>query len=411
MGHRKFLSVPELTKPLLLLAAVVLVTAKIRGGLGMRVMGSGSFGGKNYFYILAAIIGYFALISQPIAISKGARAVKSFFLSGLTYGVTNLVYVLGPPFYFLFYFVALDFVYSQAESDWTNDAVKRLGGFGPSAAGLLCFVLARWGIRGIVDWTKPWRLLLLITALVGGLFSGYRTNIAFLSILLFMQFLVEGLWKTFLLPVLAVVGILCLTPILLLANRMPPVVQRSIAFLPVDIDPNVRAQALDSSDWRYQMWRAVWPDIPKYLLIGKGYAIDPVDLYLTYRAAESGLVENYEGAMLAGDYHNGPLSVLIPFGIFGTIAFLWLLGAGTKVLYCNFRYGDPRLQLINTFFLAYFLTQCLCFFFVFGALSTQLKLFLGVLGLSVSFNGGVSRKKASKAMPVPASAPARLQPA
>jgi hypothetical protein len=32
--------------------------------------------------------------------------------------------------------------------------------------------------------------------------------------------------------------------------------------------------------------------------------------------------------MYAGDYHNGPLSILIPFGLFGMIAFLWLLGAG-----------------------------------------------------------------------------------
>ena len=58
-----------------------------------------------------------------------------------------------------------------------------------------------------------------------------------------------------------------------------------------------------------------------------------MDLYLTFEAARTGLISNYEGAMLAGDYHNGPLSILMPFGMFGAIAFLWLLGAGLKVLY------------------------------------------------------------------------------
>ena len=36
MGHRNFLRAPELTKPILFLTAVVLLTGKIRGGLGMR---------------------------------------------------------------------------------------------------------------------------------------------------------------------------------------------------------------------------------------------------------------------------------------------------------------------------------------------------------------------------------------
>jgi len=106
-----------------------------------------------------------------------------------------------------------------------------------------------------------------------------------------------------------------------------------------------------------------------------------------------GIISSYESAMVAGDYHSGALSVLMPFGMFGTIAFLWLLGAGVKVLHCNRRYGDPKLKLINDFFLSYFLAQVLIFFFVFGALNSQLSVFLGILGLSVSLNGGVCRKK------------------
>ena len=92
-------------------------------------------------------------------------------------------------------------------------------------------------------------------------------------------------------------------------------------------------------------------------------------------------------ALVAGDYHNGPLSVLIPFGIFGFLAFLWLIGACIRLLYYFHRYGDPALQRINTFLLASFLAKIALFLFVFGAVSNDLFSFLGLVGLAVSLNG------------------------
>jgi hypothetical protein len=142
------------------------------------------------------------------------------------------------------------------------------------------------------------------------------------------------------------------------------------------------------------MWRTVWPEIPKYLLVGKGYAIDPDELYLTLQGSQMGFLSDFEGSMLAGDYHSGPLSILIPFGIFGMAAFVWVLAAGTKVLYWNYRYGDARLRQANITLFSFFLAQSLFFFFVFGAFSSQLPMFLGILGFSVSLNGGVCRRHA-----------------
>jgi hypothetical protein len=98
-----------------------------------------------------------------------------------------------------------------------------------------------------------------------------------------------------------------------------------------------------------------------------------------------------ESSMVAGDYHNGPLSTIIPLGLWGMIGLIWLLGAGTKVLYRNYRYGDPALRLINTLFLTLFITQSIVFFTMFGAFNSQLYLFTGLLGLSVSLNGGVRK--------------------
>jgi hypothetical protein len=396
-GLKSFLRAPELTKPILFLLAVVVVTARFRGGWGSRVLGGSGYGGRGYIYLLGAILGYFALTAQRISIARSERTVKWFFLSGLTFALCNLAYALGPAFYVLYNFVSADYAESQAMGDW-GLSVERFTGLGPVANGLLCFVLARWGIRRTFEWNKPWRLLLLTAAFVAGFFSGYRSEIGLLGIFLVVHFMVEGLWKTAFLPLFCLLGVLCLTPMLLFANKLPSSVQRSLAaflvVLPLDINPEVRAEAANSSQWRYEMWREVVPEIPKYLLLGKGYSIDPVDLYLTEQATQAGLLNNYEVAIISGNYHNGPLSVLIPFGIFGAIAFFWVLGAGVKVLYRGYRYGDARLRQVNMCLLSFFLTQCIFFFFVFGAISSQLVVFLGILGFSVSLNGGVCRKPA-----------------
>jgi hypothetical protein len=76
----------------------------------------------------------------------------------------------------------------------------------------------------------------------------------------------------------------------------------------------------------------------------------------------------------------------------GTLGFIWILGAGGWVLYSNFRYGNTKLRRINSVFLSYFLTYSLSFFFIFGAFQSQLFIFLGLVGLNVSLNGGVKRK-------------------
>jgi hypothetical protein len=98
-----------------------------------------------------------------------------------------------------------------------------------------------------------------------------------------------------------------------------------------------------------------------------------------------------QGLALAGDYHNGPLSVILPFGIWGAIAVLWLMIAGVWALHHNRLYGDPALQAVNTFLLTTFLVKIISFFFVFGSLSSDMAGFAGYLGLSISLNGGICR--------------------
>jgi hypothetical protein len=392
MFQKEFLRVPEMTRPLLFMAAVVLGTAWYRGGIGIKVLGGVANGGKNYVYILGAIMGYYALTAKQIPILKSGRMTSLFFLSGTTYILSNLAYAVGPSLFFLYYLVSPGFASGQVASDFGLTSIDRILGLAPACTGIWCFLLAHYGVRGLFDWSKPWRLVFFCVTLGASFFAGFRSILMMLFLIFAFQFYFEGLLRTYLLPVIIALVILGFGPILLFSDRMPLVVQRAISFLPVNVDSAVREDAKGSTDWRVEMWAVVWKDVPKYLLIGKGYAIDPTDMFLTAEAVRMGLISDYEEALLAGDYHSGPLSILVPFGIMGTLGFIWILGAGGWVLYSNFRYGNTKLRRINSVFLSYFLTYSLSFFFIFGAFQSQLFIFLGLVGLNVSLNGGVKRK-------------------
>jgi hypothetical protein len=222
-----------------------------------------------------------------------------------------------------------------------------------------------------------------------------------LFLIFVLQFYFEGLMHTHFLPIVVGLAIFGFAPILFFSDSMPYSVQRAISFLPVNIDSEVLEDAKESSEWRFQMWAMVWKELPRYLIIGKGYSFDPGEMYGSIEDSWHGQgAGGFESSMIAGDYHNGPLSVIVPFGIFGVITFVWVLIGGYRILSWNYHFGDARLRRINTVLLAYYIANCFSFFFIFGAFNSQLFIFLGAAGLSVSVNGGVKRRAAPKRKPV-----------
>jgi hypothetical protein len=232
--------------------------------------------------------------------------------------------------------------------------------------------------------------------------GGFRTML-FGNIFIFsMLFFLERLYRTRLLLVFVLVGTLGAVAIVPLARHLPYTVQRALALLPLDVSPEARMSAEASTQWRIDMWKALLPLIPPHLLLGKGYAISMEDWQMmgtdvAFRTVDA----SQQGLALAGDYHSGPLSVIIPFGIWGAMAFLWLLIAGAWAMYSNYRYGDESLRTINTFLWVSCVLFIFRFFFIFGGLNSDMMVLAGMIGLSVALNGGVRR---------PAPQPVQAQP-
>ncbi len=420
-----FAIVPSVTWPLLLLVAVILVTAKLTGGIGLHALGGDTYGGRRYLILLGAIAGYFALSSQRIPSGRGLIIVALYFLGLLTMVMNNVGRWIPANLHYLF---ALFPAESLETITWeaTQGEFVRLLGITMAALGVLCFMLAHHGLRGVLEFrerwrylplrfrgglaiNQPWRLLTFLAVVFVSLMGGYRSVAIILGLTLLFLFHLEGLFRSKLMPTIVMLAVVLLVVGLPFVDKLPLMVQRSLSFLPIEVNPAARLDAEASSDWRLRIWREVVPTIPQYLLLGKGYSINGIELQ---RASDFPLqngADTSEAATLASDFHSGPLSLIIPLGIFGVIGFVWFLAASLRVLYHNYRHGDADYHRLNSFLLVYFTVRVIYFFGVFGSFQGELAIFTGLIGLSIAVNGGMRRPAPARApVPNPAYLPFRL---
>jgi hypothetical protein len=389
-GKMPFLNVPSVTWSLLFLGILTYVTAELTGGVGAQAVGSSVFGGKRYFYLWCAILGYFAISNIPVDPKKRQLLGALFFLSSVTAAMSNVAFMLGEKFYFLFLLFPVDWAMAQAAAEYEVGGFSRVAGLGPASLAAISFLLLRYGIRGTFSLAKPWRMAFFFACFAAGLLSGFRSILVLTVLLMVVQFFLEGLHKTKYLAIFTMGLLLITTLVAPFANKLPLSAQRCLTMLPLDLDRAAVDTARGSTDWRLEMWRAVVPDVPMYLLRGKGYAIDPKDLYFAQKDISVRIMAPYETALIAGDYHNGPLSLIVPFGIWGVLGFAWFCIASLRVLWRNFKYGEESIKNINAFLLTCFVARLFFFFFVFGAFYMDLSILTGIVAMSVSFNRGMA---------------------
>ena len=406
----RFLHVPTVVRPLIFLAVVVLITAACTGGIGLRVFGSQTVGGKKYLMLITAIVGYFALTAQHMPPQRAGLYVALFFLGFATQGVGDLVSLVNPFFYFIFLiFPVSNWAGFPNEPVARTIMIARPGGLAMVGSAVFCALLSRYGIQELFSWRRAGRLLMLLAFAGVGMMGGFRSMVIQFLLIFAALFYLEGLMRSRLLPALTLLAVLCCAVLAPFTDRLPLNIQRSLSFLPLPIDPIARLDAQGSNEWRLDIWRHVWPQVPHYLLLGKGYSYDANDVPLLLAMARTSETAG-DQAEMAGDYHNGPLSVIMSFGIFGVIGFVWFMAAALRVLYQNYHFGDPAHRRLNTFLLAYFVARTIAFISVFGSFYSELACFTGLVGLSISLNGGVA-KPAVVPQPVPVLGDLELEPA
>ena len=403
----KFIHAPSVIAPLICLAIVIYITGRFTGGFGLQSFGSSTIGGRRYFTMFAGMAGFLAMLAQPIPPAKARLYLGLFFLGALVDAIGNTITFVDPSFWYIYLFFPVDVLPTQADS-----AILRFTGGCLALMGLYWYLLARFGIREIMSGRQVLRGLGLFAVVVLTMLGGYRSYFILMALTFLLLFYFEGLVRTKYTAILVFSLILMSALIVPLADKLPLSVQRSLSVLPLDVNPAARMEAENSNEWRLQMWRVLWrEDVPIYLWFGKGLAVNEQETTLAAMAPRSGTDLNYAAAMALGDYHSGPLTTIIPFGIWGMLAWLWFLAASIRALYYNHRYGEDYLKKINTFLLAYFTARTVYFFTVFGNLHSDLPVFMGIIGLGLALNGGIRKPvrvpNASRSAPNPL--PARLR--
>ena len=304
------------------------------------------------------------------------------------------------PLKFIFLFFPPNLTFFSTET--LNSHTLRLGGVTAFALAIFSYLLAKHGIRGIFLSGKSWRWMFFTCIFTLSLLGGFRSQLAFFLIVFALQFHFEGLHRTKLVPIFVSVGVISFVLLIILTPQLPPAFQRTLSFLPLNVKADVEKDAQESADWRFEMWKALASQIPEYLLVGKGYALSANDFQLLAGPdaavhVASGFAENQILAV-SGGYHNGPLSVILTFGLWGVITVIWFWVAGTWVLYRNYRYGDPALRTANIFLLAAFVSRIIFFLFIFGDIGSEIQFFCGWLGMGVALNGGVCQPSPTPAL-------------
>lgn len=398
------INVPLVTWPLAFFGVVVLVTALFTGGVGFKALGSEVGGGKRYILLFAAIFGYFALSANRIPLEKAKLYFGLFFLGGVTLAIGSMPPFVPAEFAFVFWVFPVDSgaKYLSALADELSMSTARLWGVANGCMFVLYYMLGRYGIRGMLYGGRPWRLVFFFVFFAGSLIGGYRSLLLLVVAILAVQFYLEGLHRSSLLP-LMLIGMVTLFALSLpFSTRLPYSFQRALSILGMPVSAEVEFDTSNSNEWRVRMWKRVIPQIPEYLILGKGYGMNVRDSMTTQDLVFSHRTDNTESAQLASDYHSGPLSVIIPLGIFGALTVIWFWLAGFRLLLANYRHGAPELKTINTMLLAFFVAKIFHFLLVFGALQLDLYVFTGTVAFGVALNGGVAKRAvAPAAQPVP----------
>jgi hypothetical protein len=393
-SERRFIRVPAMTGPLLFIAGMAYVTAELTGGIGLHALGGDTGGGKKYINVFVGVATYFALTSREIPRSKWKWYLALYMLPAVLGLIGDLFPYLPSPLNT----INLLFPPTQSFEQGVVIGTTRLASLSFAVSTTTLFLLARYGLRGIFDGTKPWLAMLFLASLPLSMLGGFRSAFGETLLLLGLIFFLEGLHRTRLFPLLLLLGVVGVSGLAVFSNQLPYTMQRSMCFLPFfKWDGAAVADAEGSSEWRYAMWRDTWPKVPDHLLLGKGCALSQEDFQNIGTGEFSQLGAAHIDASnqplaISGDYHSGPLSTLMLFGIWGAIGIVWLMAATLFVLYRNYRYGDPQLQVLNAYLLASGTTAVISFLFIFGAFTNEVGNFAKMAGFSIAMNWGVARR-------------------
>lgn len=393
-----------------LLQLLAVAQAYMRNPTGLLILGGSTAGGKAYFLFVVAICAYFCIS----VVRPNLKNFKIVVIAMIAVIIGDGLLATASD-YIPFVAKAILPIYSNANfavamaGDSNVDLSSARGGGGFSLLGkalvLPCLCMAR-----PVQCLFPTRPVLFTACAVGSilvLLSGFRSGIGYLLIV----FIVSALLRRKYLDVMVVgiIGILGLSVLLMSGSvkSLPFGAQRVLSVLPIEVSAAARADAENSSEWRFEMWRlALGTD--RYIqnkLLGDGFALSAREMRhiqdVAFGLTDQSL-DSQEQMLSLGAYHSFPVETIRFTGVVGLACALFLMIVAFRkslVLVRHYR-GSPIFP-----YVMYVCVPMVIYLFwsqlVFGAYRVEFPQIIALTGLLKMLDNQRVQELAAAAEPVP----------
>jgi hypothetical protein len=358
--------------------------------LGLNIFGSRRVGGKNYLNCVLPFFGYIAAISIRRPNSKHDMRLPLYILSGylidaIIFAITTLVPASAPAIFRIYDSVNIEaFQATQVSQirDLGDAFVLRFGRSGHLAYVLLATLQS---YHPLITWIGVPQILfapfIAFFSLICSLISGFRNYL-----LRFVVVALIGVWQSFrlyslflALPVVTFVTVLVVGQGTMF--NLPPVIQRTLIFLPGNWNKEIALSAEGTADFRKDLRRVYFKEFFRAdNFLGDGYLYDREDLeysqeeFWRHMGMRVALDEDdgIRGFIRRRMHHEGIIDIHHILGHVGTVG--WVIFGALALWKClSFLLGpDGKLNPTANFGATLVVVCILTYWFLFGCLKEMM---------------------------------------
>ncbi|MEI8310567.1 MAG: hypothetical protein WCH98_07420 [Verrucomicrobiota bacterium] len=182
------------------------------------------------------------------------------------------------------------------------------------------------------------RFAFMAVGLVLSALSGFRNLIIAIAAYITIGSAVRRRYlDVMILGLFAVIGIAFLSSMHVAGAPIPFAVQRALSFIPIEWDAAAIRSGKGTEEWRYDMWKDAWtrPGHMRSKMFGDGfgYTLKEMMIMSDELLGIGGFMNStgYEGHLIRGSYHSGPLSTVKRVGFVGGTMLLALMIAAFRL--------------------------------------------------------------------------------
>ena len=321
---------------------LVLIITMVYRGVGLRIFGGDTMGGRSYFQQLACAIFPFLFLLCRL---DRETLVKLFILQCVltsTFLISDFVFSRASrAFMPLLQFFELPNDAVSFEAASLRHGIRRFQSLGTFSQGMVMLLLVLNPLKNFFSGRGVILIPTTLAILGVGVLSGHRYLLLIVGITAFFCMAGQRVFHAKNIILLMTVFVLGVGMVYLIAPELPLAAQRAVSFLPgIGVDAGARADASTTLFVRERLRSTGWAMVPEFLWMGRGFGMSSLTDYSAFWDPTTITLHVNQGR-----FYNGFIGLLVNTGMFGTLFMMLFLLAGSAVaLRIIFGYGPDHYQ-------------------------------------------------------------------